>query len=153
MLKIVETQDSMLEEMEEIERKSFAQPWSAADIRAMRRSVGAFSLCAYTENGSMASCGIATALCGEGEILRLATHPLFRGKGYGEALLRAMLEKQQKAAVEQSYLEVRESNLSARRLYKKCGFEEAGRRKRYYREPVEDAIVMIRVFAAIPEKD
>jgi len=42
------------------------------------------------------------------------------------------------------YLEVRDSNDRARRLYRSSGFEEVGRRRRYYRRPVEDAIVLRR---------
>jgi ribosomal-protein-alanine N-acetyltransferase len=64
-----------------------------------------------------------------------------RGKGVGTALLAEMLSRAQKSASDSVFLEVRESNSAARALYAKLGFHETGRRKGYYSNPAEDAIL------------
>lgn len=76
---------------------------------------------------------------GENEVLNLAVDPAYRRRGVGRALLEAEL-----AAPGAWRLEVRESNAAARALYLALGFREAGRRKNYYRNPAEAAIVLIR---------
>ena len=82
----------------------------------------------------------------EGDIGNIAVAPGFRRRGAGAALLKALLEEaaRRQAAVVQ--LEVRESNLAARRLYEKNGFETVGKRKNYYEKPAEDAILMSKFF-------
>lgn len=75
---------------------------------------------------------------GEREILNVAVEPEFRRRGVARRLLE--LELAQRASV--YFLEVRPSNIGARKLYEKLGFREEGRRKGYYRQPPEDAIVM-----------
>ncbi|MEO8025685.1 MAG: ribosomal protein S18-alanine N-acetyltransferase [Bryobacteraceae bacterium] len=72
---------------------------------------------------------------GESEVLNMAVDPAFRGRGIGAALLRQILHGD-------VFLEVRESNNAARRLYLSAGFRDCGRRRGYYSEPPEDAIVM-----------
>jgi ribosomal-protein-alanine N-acetyltransferase len=94
--------------------------------------------------GSGAIVGYVVALeaADEGEILNLAVAPAGRRNGLGRALVERILEALTARGVRQVYLEVRESNAPARALYAEHGFKEAGRRKQYYRRPVEDAIVL-----------
>jgi ribosomal-protein-alanine N-acetyltransferase len=80
----------------------------------------------------------------EGEIANLAVREPTRRRGIGAALLDAALAEGTRRGAANMYLEVRESNEAARRLYASRGFEEIGRRRRYYRHPVEDAIVLRR---------
>lgn len=68
----------------------------------------------------------------------------YQGKGFGSALLSEVIQKGKAAGVTAFTLEVRESNQAAIALYNKFGFQVAGRRKRYYHSPVEDAIIMTR---------
>lgn len=75
----------------------------------------------------------------EREILNIAVAPEFRGRGIGERLLRTLLESGEPGDV---FLEVRESNAVARRLYARVGFEPVGLRPGYYDNPVETAVVM-----------
>jgi ribosomal-protein-alanine acetyltransferase len=75
---------------------------------------------------------------GEREILNLAVDPSARRQGTARALLQAELERPKN----QWFLEVRESNFCATKLYQSAGFRVAGRRESYYRDPVEAAIVM-----------
>ena len=68
--------------------------------------------------------------------------PERRGEGIGRRLLRESISVAASRGTRSLYLEVRESNDVARRLYEKVGFNVVGVRKQYYAEPVEDAIVM-----------
>ncbi len=65
-----------------------------------------------------------------------------RGRGIGGALLRAAVATGRRLGAQQAFLEVRASNDAAHALYRRCGFAMAGRRRNYYRDPVEDALVM-----------
>ncbi len=65
-----------------------------------------------------------------------------RGRGIGATLLRATLAAGRRLGAQRALLEVRAGNLPAQALYRSCGFEVAGRRRNYYREPPEDALVM-----------
>ena len=82
----------------------------------------------------------------EGDIGNVAVAPGFRRRGAGAALLKALLEEAERRQAAVVQLEVRESNLAARRLYEKNGFETVGKRKNYYEKPAEDAILMSKFF-------
>jgi ribosomal-protein-alanine N-acetyltransferase len=75
---------------------------------------------------------------GEWEILNLATDPVHRRKGLARSLLVDFLT----SGIETVFLEVRESNQAAQKLYKSLNFKEVNIRKQYYREPPESAIVL-----------
>lgn len=98
------------------------------------------------EGGELLGYVWARFVLDEGDIGNVAVAPGFRRRGAGAALLEALLEEaaRRQAAVVQ--LEVRESNLAARRLYEKNGFETVGKRKNYYEKPAEDAILMSKFF-------
>ena len=64
-----------------------------------------------------------------------------RRKGLGKRLLNALLSAARETNSDSVFLEVRESNAAARTLYEKAGFEQTGRRKSYYTNPVEDAVL------------
>jgi ribosomal-protein-alanine acetyltransferase len=75
---------------------------------------------------------------GESEVLNLAVSPDFRRKGLGRALLSTLVDGYRGTI----FLEVRESNLAARNLYKSMGFKEISSRPNYYEYPSETAIVL-----------
>jgi ribosomal-protein-alanine N-acetyltransferase len=77
----------------------------------------------------------------EWEIENVVISETVRRRGLGSRLLQEFLTVARNRAVEKIFLEVRESNLAARRLYEKSGFSESGRRQSYYQQPKEDAIV------------
>jgi [ribosomal protein S18]-alanine N-acetyltransferase len=81
-------------------------------------------------------------ISGEAHVSTIATHPDWRRKGYGEILLNAMLRRALQLQSDYCVLEVRQSNLNAQALYRKYGFEVVGRRKGYYRDNNEDALLM-----------
>lgn len=78
----------------------------------------------------------------EAHISTIAVHPDYRGRGIGERLLVAMLEHARSLGATLATLEVRIGNVAAQNLYHKYGFEEVGRRKNYYRDNLEDALLM-----------
>jgi ribosomal-protein-alanine N-acetyltransferase len=123
-----------------IELLVFADPWSLGDFRECVTSEALF-LVAVTPEG-VAGYAVALNAADEGEILNLAVTPNGRRHGTGRALVEAVLESLRARGVLQAYLEVRESNAAARALYAAHGFGEVGRRTRYYRRPVEDAIIL-----------
>lgn len=83
----------------------------------------------------------------EGEILNVGVDPQYRRIGVGRGLVSAALSRLQSLGARQVFLEVRESNGAARALYRGFEFVEISKRVKYYRRPVEDAILLR---AAIP---
>ena len=128
--------------MHAIEQSVFADPWSTQDFRDCVSSDAVF-LIAETAEG-LAGYVVALDAADEGEILNLAVAPEGRRHGLGRALVEEVLAALAGRGVEHVYLEVRESNAPARALYAAHDFQEVGRRKEYYRRPVEDAIVLRR---------
>jgi ribosomal-protein-alanine N-acetyltransferase len=84
---------------------------------------------------------VGKALDEEWEVENIAVAGSARRHGLGTRLLGEFLDSARGRGAQAILLEVRESNLAARRLYEKWAFVESGRRKRYYHEPEEDAIV------------
>lgn len=78
----------------------------------------------------------------EAEITSFSVRKDIREKGVGSQFLMNLLDYLRADGAKIAYLDVRESNTAARKLYQKCGFSETGRRKRFYQKPVEDAIGM-----------
>lgn len=82
----------------------------------------------------------------ECEIENVAVRGTARRRGLGTRLLGEFLTQVRERGGREIWLEVRESNLAARALYEKWAFAEAGRRKAYYREPTEDALILKFIF-------
>jgi ribosomal-protein-alanine N-acetyltransferase len=99
-------------------------------------------LVADDSSGTVAGYVIALAAADECEILNIAVSATSRRTGLGGTLLDSALERAAARGAEQFYLEVRESNEAAKRLYASRGFNELSRRRKYYRDPVEDALVL-----------
>lgn len=123
-----------------IERAVFSDPWSARDFRDCVASGMPF-LVAETADG-LAGYVVAREAADEGEILNLAVAPAWHHRGVGRALVARVLATLVGRGATQVFLEVRASNVAARALYEGAGFREVGRRTRYYRRPVEDAVVL-----------
>jgi len=128
-----------------IEQASFSDPWSLRDFRECVASDIVFLVAAAPEG--VAGYVIAQDAADEGEILNLAVASARLRGGIGRALVEQVLAALAELGARQVFLEVRESNGAARALYASLRFEEVGRRSRYYRRPIEDAIVLR---AAIP---
>ncbi len=124
-----------------LERDCFSDPWSLrAFEETLRTPVVRVLLAEATE--VVLGYLVYRSIGGEAEILNLAVAPSERRRGLGAALLEAALTALSADGAVEVFLEVRESNAGAKALYQRRGFEEIGRRRRYYRQPVEDAIVL-----------
>jgi len=84
---------------------------------------------------------VANHLEREWELEKVVVKPTFRRQGIGTRLLNELLNLARETNAESVFLEVRESNQAARTLYLKWGFEQNGRRRGYYTNPPEDAIL------------
>ena len=130
-----------LEAVMRIERRSFSAPWEESTFRGLLRRPSAALLVA--EVGlEVAGYSVMWFAADEGEIGDIAVHPEMRGTGIGRTLLLECISVAAARGIRSLFLEVRETNDVARRLYATVGFCVVGVRKLYYTEPVEDAIVM-----------
>ncbi|MCP8971378.1 ribosomal protein S18-alanine N-acetyltransferase [Ectobacillus ponti] len=131
-----------IEQIMEIEKASFAIPWTA---EAFERELSMNEYARYVvmeEDGAIIGyCGMWLVL-DECHITNIAVLPAFRGKGLGELLLTEALRQAREAGARTATLEVRVSNTTAQGLYRKLGFLNGGIRKRYYTDNYEDALVM-----------
>ena len=118
-----------------VERAVFSDPWTTeqfADLTADLTLVG-------LEDGQLRGYVVARQVADEAEILNLAVEPERRRAGVGSALMGAALARLAENGVRTVHLEVRASNAEAFGFYARWGFSEVGRRRAYYRRPVEDA--------------
>ena len=97
-----------------------------------------YSCIVAIEDNAIAGFLVSRDIGDDREILNVAVHPDFRRRGVARALVAWELQTPARAW----FLEVRESNTSARRLYETCGFVEIGSRRDYYDNPPEHGIVM-----------
>ena len=133
---------SDLEVILEIERISFATPWSLESFKAeLKDNEYARYLCLELDSQVIGYMGLWFIL-DEGHITNIAITPNYRGQHWGEFLMRTVMEKMMSQGMERITLEVRVSNSQALSLYKRLGFATAGVRKGYYADTGEDAIIM-----------
>jgi ribosomal-protein-alanine N-acetyltransferase len=133
-----------LAEVAALERTCYSDPWPASAFVALPNNDRVYFAVARADHGKLAGYVVAWYVMDEGELANLAVAPDDRGQGIGGALLDAMLADAGSRGIKQVYLEVRESNVSARHLYASRDFEEVGQRKQYYRSPKEDALILRR---------
>jgi [ribosomal protein S18]-alanine N-acetyltransferase len=124
-----------------IEVTAFADPWTRQAFDAAVRERHARFRVARSA-GKIVGYVIAWFVLDEGEIANLAVAPVARRRGVARALLDFVIGDARSAGIAQLFLEVRESNVAARALYATRGFKPVARRPRYYRKPIEDAIVL-----------
>ena len=130
----------MLSHIAAIERAVFAHPWSEQSLRLLCSDT-AFGV-AVVENGVPVAYGGMLTVLDEGQITNIATLPEYRRRGFAAEVLTALLAGARSRRLAFVTLEVRESNAPAIALYEKFGFAVVGRRKNFYTEPVEAALVM-----------
>lgn len=127
-----------------IERASFTTPWSKASFFSEIQSKNSIAKIAEL-NGVVVAYICIKHIEDECHILNLAVHPDYRRCGIAKALLSNIIQELSEEECKFFYLEVRASNYAARRLYEKFGFKTVGIRKRYYINPTEDAVIMMRM--------
>ncbi len=125
-----------------IDQISFSLPWPPRSFRfEVEDNLTARCWVAEADR-TIAAMMIGWLIMDELHIATLATHPLYRRRKIAERMLiHALLAAQAEGAI-LAYLEARESNDAAKNLYLKLGFVEDGRRKKYYKDNNEDAILM-----------
>lgn len=130
--------------VEEIERASFGDPWSLQSFRqSLSRTFVRINV-AEDDAGGIVGYTVLWMSGEECELANLAVAPAHRAAGLGMLLLDAALEEARAEGSLVMFLEVRASNSAALRLYARRGFHEVGRRTDYYKNPVEDALVLRR---------
>lgn len=125
-----------------LEKEIFSEPCSEKGLEIFLDEKN-FCILAL-EDGALASyCTLITVL-DEAQIINLATSSALRGRGYAKTVLEAVFEECRKRGISFISLEVRESNLPAISLYQKLGFTVEGKRRDFYKNPRENALVMIK---------
>lgn len=130
-----------IEAIAEIESLSINPPWSLKSISEFSECITSRILVAKICDNVVGYITYSVVL-DEVQIANVATHPDFRRMGVGEKLLTVLYKEALDNNMSFITLEVRCSNEPAIKLYRKCGYQEVGRRKNYYKFPTEDAILM-----------
>jgi len=140
-MEILEYDDGMLDEIAQIERSCFTEPWSAELIRDTAHKPYNKFLVAK-ENEKIIGYGVSMLMYDEGEILNIAVDGEYRRRGIGRALLEALILSLRERGAAKVFLEVRVSNAAAIALYTSFGYETIDLRHNYYRKPTESAYIM-----------
>ncbi|MFK3619264.1 ribosomal protein S18-alanine N-acetyltransferase [Pasteurella multocida] len=145
MMIITQITEQDLERLFDIEQAAHLVPWSMGILKntqgenylnlklTYQDQIVAFAICQY--------------ILDEATLLNIAVAPPFQSKGFGKQLLNHLLQQLTEKGISTLWLEVRESNIAAQKLYEQLGFNEVDRRKNYYPTPHgqrENAIVMAR---------
>lgn len=140
-LPVTSLRESHLKAVAELETLCFGEPWSAQSLSLLTQEGGLGKVIVW--NDRVLAYGGMTMVLDEGAVTNIATHPLWRGRGLGRRIVRALLAEAQQRGLTTVSLEVRESNRTARHLYTSEGFVPCGVRKNFYRRPTEHALVMV----------
>lgn len=130
-----------MDRVAELEAASFASPWKADTFLRLVDRPGA-ELWVAEEDGEVVGYAVLWCVLDQAELANIAVAPELRGRGIGGRLLDHVLSAVRERGVHSVFLEVRESNHTARRMYAARGFEEIGVRRGYYAAPREDARVL-----------
>lgn len=131
-----------LPEVQAIEKASFTTPWPPQAYRSEIETNRLASYLVVRCGGRVIGYAGVWLMVDEAHITTFAVHPRWRRRGVGEHLLLALLDVAIARGASEATLEVRLSNLPARRLYEKYGFRPVGLRPRYYTDDNEDALIM-----------
>lgn len=131
----------------ELEREIFPDPWDERSVQNCICSEGSMCFTAE-EDGKVVAYLIGRMIAPEGEIYRVAVAPNKRQRGLGYRLLDYSVKTSRGKGLESLFLEVRSKNIPAIKLYEAYGFKRVGVRKNYYKNPDDDAIVMLKASRA-----
>ena len=131
-----------LDQVMEIETATFADAWTRSGFEEEMKQTYTCYLCAEDQlAGRIAGyCGYIRSF-EEADICNVAVREEYRNRGIGELMLKELMRLGREDGIEAFTLEVRRSNLAARRLYEKLGFVTEGVRKNFYALPTEDALI------------
>jgi ribosomal-protein-alanine N-acetyltransferase len=126
------------EALAEIHRDAFRRTWSAHDFTALMTDPAVFTLAARLQPlvGARRLAGFVTVrfAANEAEILTIAVHSRYRGRGYGRLLMDDVVRRLYRERIATLFLEVDRTNRAALRLYQRLGFKVAAERRNYYAE-------------------
>lgn len=142
-LRVRPLEDDDLAGVMEIERASFTTPWRQTTFESLLRRGDTDLLCA-TLGEELVGYAVCWTVLDQAELGNVAVAGTARGRGIGGALVDAVLRRVAERGARECFLEVRESNVDAQSVYRNRGFEVVGRRRAYYSQPREDALVMRR---------
>jgi len=125
-----------------LDKLSFTLPWPERSFRFEITENPASRCWVIEDDKKIVGMIVAWMLVDEAHVATIATHPDHRRQGIARKLLTYALRYMSKEGAVTSFLEVRESNHAAQEMYRKFGYEAVGRRKRYYKDTDEDAILM-----------
>ena len=131
---------SDIEKISEIEASCFSMPWKSADFEKALNDKQLFKV--VEVGNDIAGYFLALIVLDEAQVATVAVKEEFRNIGCGKKVLEASIFEAFIRGVSDMYLEVREHNEYAIKLYKNMGFETLGIRKNFYEKPTEDAITM-----------
>ena len=126
----------------ELDQRSFSLPWPERSFRFEITENPASHCWVAEAEGKVVGMIVVWLIVDEAHVATIATHPDFRRQGIGKNLLGYALRDLIGKGARSSFLEVRESNVAAQDMYRKFGYKESGRRRRYYKDNDEDAILM-----------
>ena len=140
-MKLITPDTSRASELAAIDDICFTDPWSETSFRDALGGEGYTFVALEDGDNLIGYAGMLTVL-DTADITNVAVLPAFRRRGLARELMTALIIAVKAQGVTRLQLEVRESNTAARTLYESLGFTVDGKRKRYYRRPDEDAILM-----------
>ena len=141
IVRFVPLQESHLERIVEIEKLSNTSPWSDQSFRNEIANPRGPFLVALAD-GEICGFGGVWHVVDEAHVINVAVAPEQRGQGIGTRLVTRLLQDSKEAGMACATLEVRAGNRTAIGLYERLGFHEVSRRKAYYPDNREDAVVM-----------
>jgi [ribosomal protein S18]-alanine N-acetyltransferase len=132
-----------LDEVVEIEKATFADPWPKRAFKYDLSSDYSMPMVAKIDKAVVGYANVYYVM-DEMQIGNISVEPDFQHRGIGAKIMQHIVEEAKKLKITHIYLEVRESNENAHKLYYKFGFVVSGRRRLYYRHPTEDALIMVK---------
>ena len=141
-IKVVAMTAAHVAELARLEQLCFSEPWSEAGLAAELNNETAFFRVAEDGDGTVLGYVGMHCVAGECYIDNVAVFPQARRRGAASALLADLVAWAKANACAFVTLEVRPSNTGAIALYEKFGFAEVGRRRRFYRDPEEDGLIL-----------
>lgn len=145
-------EESHLDQVAEIEKRIFSEPWSRKGFADSLRSPDTCYVAAVVSGRVAGYCGFLQSF-DEADITNMAVDEPYRGIGVGKRMLEELMKRGKSRGVSRFTLEVRVSNEAAIRLYEKLGFFTVGVRKNFYSKPTEDGAIMWTEYSSAFEKN
>jgi [ribosomal protein S18]-alanine N-acetyltransferase len=124
-----------------IESIAFSTPWRQETFESLLERDDT-DMVAAVQSDRLVGYAVCWTVIDQSELGNVAVAPAVRGQGVGRLLVNDVLSRVRSRGARECFLEVRASNSGARRLYESMGFTVIGKRRDYYRKPIEDALVM-----------